>query len=66
MPAESRPEGGCDMWEELGISAGTAVIILIAMYFIVKWAVKNGVEEAYKDVIRKDLKETHGRDDEND
>ena len=54
------------MWEELGISAGTAVIILIAMYFIVKWAVKNGVEEAYKDVIKNDLKKTHGSDDEND
>ena len=30
------------MWEELGISGGTAIIILIALYFIVKWAVKNG------------------------
>ena len=27
------------MWEELGISGGTAIIILIALYFIVKWAV---------------------------
>ena len=38
------------MWEELGISGGTAIIILIALYFIVKWAVKNGVKEAYKDI----------------
>lgn len=38
------------MWNELGISGGTAIIILIALYFIVKWAVKNGVKEAYKDI----------------
>ena len=41
------------MWEELGISGGTAIIILIALYFIVKWAVKNGVKEAYKDITGK-------------
>lgn len=38
------------MLEELGISGGTAIIILIALYFIVKWAVKNGIKEAYKDI----------------
>ncbi len=38
------------MWEELGISSGTAFIILIALYFVIKWAVKNGVKEAYKDI----------------
>lgn len=26
------------------------VILLIALYFIVKWAVKNGIKEAYKDI----------------
>lgn len=41
------------MWEELGISGGTAIIVLIALYFVVKWAVKNGVEEAYQDIARK-------------
>lgn len=41
------------MWEELGISGGTAIIILTALYFIVKWAVKNGVKEAYKDITGK-------------
>ena len=35
------------MWNELGISAGTAIIILIALYFVIKWAVKNGIKEAY-------------------
>lgn len=35
------------MWDELGISSGTAVLILIALYFVIKWAVKNGIKEAY-------------------
>ena len=34
------------VWEELGISGGTAIIVLIALYFIIKWAVKNGIREA--------------------
>lgn len=38
------------LWEDLGISAGTAIIVLIALYFIIKWAVKNGIKEAYKDI----------------
>lgn len=38
------------MLAELGISGGTAIIVLIALYFIVKWAVKNGIKEAYKDI----------------
>ena len=41
------------MWDKLGISGGTAVIILIALYFIIKWAVKSGVKEAYKDITGK-------------
>lgn len=39
------------MWEELGISGGTAIIVLIAFYFIIKWAVRNGIKEAYRDII---------------
>ena len=41
------------MWNELGISGGTAIVILIALYFVIKWAVKNGVKEAYKDITGK-------------
>lgn len=41
------------MWDELGISAGTAVIILIALYFVIKWAVKNGIKEAYSAITGK-------------
>ena len=36
------------MFEELGISFGTALIVLLTLYFIVKWAVKNGIKEAYR------------------
>lgn len=39
-----------NVWEELGISGGTAIIILVALYFIIKWAVKNGIKEAYIDI----------------
>ena len=35
------------MLNELGISGGTAIVILIALYFVIKWAVKNGIKEAY-------------------
>lgn len=42
-----------DIWQELGISGGTAIIVLITLYFIIKWAVKNGIKEAYKDIKNK-------------
>lgn len=45
------------MFEELGISFGTALIVLIALYFIVKWAVKNGIKEAYRDITGKETVE---------
>lgn len=41
------------MWEELGVSSGTAIIILIALYFVIKWAVKNGIKDAYRDITEK-------------
>ena len=36
------------MWNELGISGGTAILILIALYYVIKWAVKNGIKDAYR------------------
>ena len=41
------------MFEELGISFGTVLIVLLALYFIVKWAVRNGIKEAYRDITGK-------------
>lgn len=46
-------EGIAGLWRELGISAGTAIIVLVALYFVVKWAVKNGIIEAYKKIEEK-------------
>jgi hypothetical protein len=45
------------MWEELGISGGTAIIVLIALYFVVKWAVKNGIVEAYEKIKGREVKD---------
>lgn len=45
------------MLEELGISFGTAIFILISLYFVVKWSVKNGIKEAYKDITGKQTAE---------
>ena len=54
------------MFEELGISFGPALIVLLALYFIVKWAVRNGIKEAYKDITGKvtteDIEEEQIRD----
>lgn len=36
------------MWNELGISGGTSILILIALYYVINWAVKNGIKEAYR------------------
>ena len=41
------------MWNELGIRGGTAIVILIALYFVIKWAVKNGIKEAYRAIAGK-------------
>lgn len=35
-----------EIFQELGVSGGTALIVLLALYFVIKWAVKNGVREA--------------------
>lgn len=33
-----------------------SIIILIALYFVVKWAVKNGIKDAYEDITGKEIK----------
>ncbi len=43
------------LWQELGISAGTAIVVLIALYFVIKWAVKNGIMEACKKIEDKNM-----------
>lgn len=39
------------MWDKFGI--GTIIIILAALYFIMRQAVKDGIKEAYKDITGK-------------
>lgn len=43
------------MWNELGMSGGTAIIVLLVLYYIIKWAVKNGMIEAYKKISEKKM-----------
>jgi len=40
------------MLEELGISFGTAVVILIAMYFVIKGAGKSAMEESTSEISK--------------
>ena len=42
------------MLKELGISAGSAIIILFVLYFIIKIAVKNAINEFYSNITGKD------------
>jgi hypothetical protein len=50
------------MWDELGISGGTAIIVLIALYFVIKWAVKNGINESIleQSLLKKDSNANKG------
>ncbi len=43
-------EGIAELRQELGISAGTAIVVLGVLHFVIKWAVKNGMMEAYKKI----------------
>lgn len=45
------------MWDELSVSSGTAIIVLIALYFVIKWSVKNGIKEAYRDIAENKFSE---------
>ena len=52
------------MLEELGISFGTAVVVLTALYFVVKWGVRNGIREAVQEKEEKRAEETARRETE--
>ncbi len=57
------------MLEELGISFGTAVLILFALYFVVKWAVRNAIDESKDEIaaaVRKALKGPVGTEEDED
>ena len=46
-----------ELWRELGISAGTAIVVLVALYFVIKWAVKNGILAAHKEIEERKAQE---------
>ncbi len=46
------------MWAELCISSGTGIIVLVVLYFIIKWAVRNGIKEAYEGITGKETTES--------
>ena len=59
------------MWHELGISAGTCLIILIALYFVINRAVRNGIEESQAELrkaVRKGIEDyyNHKGDDDDE
>ncbi|MCH5341236.1 MAG: hypothetical protein J1E01_07200 [Acetatifactor sp.] len=45
------------MWNELGISAGTGIIILIALYFVIKWGVKSGIRQCFEEFEKSEILE---------
>lgn len=54
------------VWADLGISSGTGILVLVAIYFVIKWAVKNGIKEAYSDITEKKTADEIEEDNEND
>lgn len=56
------------MFKELEISFGTYLIVLISLYFVIKWAVKNGIKDAYEKIKREaitdDVEEEESAEDE--
>ena len=43
-------EWAASLWAQLGVTGITALLVLTALYFTVKWAVKNGVKEAFREM----------------
>ena len=44
------------LWAQLGANGIVALLLLTALYFTVKWAIKNGVKEAFQEM--KETEET--------
>ena len=43
-------EWAAPLWAQLGVNGITALLMLTVLYFTVKWAVKNGVKEAFREM----------------
>ena len=44
------------LWAQFRMNGSTALLMLIALYYTVKWAVKTGVKEAFQEM--KETEET--------
>ena len=53
----SMSEKDCRTVAGTGISVGTAIVVLAALYFVIKWAVISGMMEAYKKIEEKSTAE---------
>ena len=42
------------LWAQLGVNGITALLVLTALYFTIKCAVKNGVKEAFREMREKE------------
>ena len=42
------------LWAQLGVNGITTLLVLAALYFTVKWAVKSGVKEAFRKMKEKE------------
>lgn len=45
------------MLRELGLSTSSMVVLLVIGYFVIKWAVRNGIAEAYTKITGKETAE---------
>ena len=43
-------EWAAPLWAQLKVNGITALLVLTALYFTVKWAVKNGVKAAFQEM----------------
>ncbi|SDA14030.1 hypothetical protein SAMN02910447_00772 [Ruminococcus sp. YE71] len=39
--------------EDLGVTHGTIIVVLVLLYFVIKWAVKSAIKEAYSEITGK-------------
>lgn len=58
-----------NIWQDLGIEAGTGIILLIVLYFVIKGAVKSGMISAFEEIaeeygFKKQSRETEEEEEE--
>lgn len=54
------------MWEDLGISCGTFIVVMIVLYFVIRGAVKGAILSAYREISAARSADDDGEPDETD